>query len=207
MTVSNYRVRRATLEDLGALTGLWRSMNLPVEDLGKRITEFQVAESASGQVLGAVGLQITQRQGWIHDEAFADYGLADILRPLFWERLQALALNHGLLRFWTLEQAPFWRQCGLGPADAAALEHLPAAWRAQLSGWLTLKLKEDVEAIMASDPTFALMMEAERQRSARLVQGAKALKVIATLIAVAVLIVVLGAALYLLHRNPNIFRH
>src|SRR5436190_13518293 len=44
MTSPNYRVRRATLDDIGQLATLWHSMKLPAEDLGRRITEFQVAE-------------------------------------------------------------------------------------------------------------------------------------------------------------------
>ena len=46
MTASTNRVRRATLDDLGALKPLWTSMRLPAADLEKRLTEFQVIESA-----------------------------------------------------------------------------------------------------------------------------------------------------------------
>ena len=63
MNSSNYRVRRATLDDITQLTALWQTMRFPVEELGKRITEFQVAENAEGKLLGAVGLQIAERQG------------------------------------------------------------------------------------------------------------------------------------------------
>jgi hypothetical protein len=206
VTASNYRVRRATLEDLGPLTVLWQSMNFSVEELGKRITEFQVAESAEGQFLGAVGLQIAQRQGLIHAEAYTDFGLTDYLRPLLWERLQSVAANHGLLRLWTQEQAPFWKHCGLAPADAEALELLPAAWRNLPPSWQTLKLKEDLDTIMAGDPEFALMMSAEKQRTARLMQRAKAMKVLATLIALGVLALALGATFYLMHKNPHLLR-
>jgi hypothetical protein len=204
VTASNYRVRRATLEDLGPLTVLWQSMNFPVEELGKRITEFQVAESAEGQLLGAIGLQIAQRQGLIHNEAYTDFGLTDYLRPLLWERMQSVAANHGLLRLWTQEPAPFWKHCGLVLADAEALEQLPGAWRTLPLSWLTVKLKEDVEAVIAADPEFALMMDAEKQRTARILQHAKALKVLATLIAIAVLVLALGATFYVLRRNPHL---
>jgi len=82
MTSPNYRVRRATLDDIGQLATLWHSMKLPAEDLGRRITEFQVAEGPDGKVLGAIGMQITQRHGRIHSEGFTDFGLAEHLRPL-----------------------------------------------------------------------------------------------------------------------------
>jgi len=200
-------VRRATLEDLGPLSGLWRTMSLSVEELGRRITEFQVAESAEGNLLGAVGLQMVDRQGLVHSEAFTDYGVAEYLRPLLWERMQSVANNHGLLRLWTKEQAPFWRQCGLGQPDKEALEKLPAAWRSLPGSWSTLKLREDLDVIIGSDPAFALMMDAEKQRTARLLQGAKVMKFLAALIAFAVLILALGATFYLVRRNPNILHH
>src|SRR5580765_7664226 len=140
MTASNYRVRRATLEDIGNLTELWKTMRFPAEDLGKRVTEFQVAENAEGKLLGAIGLQMAEKQGRIHSEGFTDFSLAEQLRPLLWERIQALATNHGLLRLWTKEDAPFWNRCGLVKADEDALSKLPAVWRNEPANWLTLKL-------------------------------------------------------------------
>src|SRR5205809_3015729 len=81
MDSSNYRVRRATLDDLAQLTGLWQAMRLAAADLGKRITEFQVAEGPDGKVLGAIALQVVARQGRIHSEGFVDFSQADKLRP------------------------------------------------------------------------------------------------------------------------------
>ena len=37
MTASNYRVRRATLDDIDQLTAIWKAMSFPGEDLAKRI--------------------------------------------------------------------------------------------------------------------------------------------------------------------------
>jgi len=204
MSSPNYRVRRATLDDIGPLTALWKSMKFPADELAKRITEFQVAESDGGNLLGAVGLQIVDRLGCIHSEAFTDFALADHLRPLIWDRLHAVAANHGLLRLWTQEQAPFWNHCGLAKADAEALEKLPAAWRAGSAPWLTLKLKEDLEEVLSADKEFALFMESEKQRTQRALQHARLLKHLATLIAFAVFILVLVGAFMLIRKNPGL---
>src|SRR2546428_4985210 len=126
MDSSNYRVRRATLDDLAQLTGLWQAMRLAVPDLGKRITEFQVAEAPDGKLVGVVALQVTARQGRIHSESFVDFSLADKLRPVLWERLQSVARNHGLLRLWSQEKAPFWSHCGMAAADAETMQKLPS---------------------------------------------------------------------------------
>jgi N-acetylglutamate synthase-like GNAT family acetyltransferase len=204
MNSSPYRVRRATLDDINELTALWKSMHLPAEDLSKRITEFQVAQGAAAKLLGAVGLQIAERQGRIQSEAFSDFALAEQLRPLLWDRIQAVASNHGLLRLWTQEVAPFWNHCGLIKADAEALAKLPAAWQNQRPAWLTLKLKEEVETAVSLDKEFALFMESEKQRTQKAFQHARILKGIATLVAIAVLILILGAAFFLVRKNPGL---
>ena len=179
-------------------------MDFPVEELAKRVTEFQIAEGPDGKLLGAVGLQIAQRQGRVHREAFTDFSLSEQLRPLLWERVHAVAMNHGLLRLWTQEQAPFWSHCGLLPPDAAALEKLPEAWRTPGANWLTLKLKEELESVISLDKEFALFMESEKQRTERAFQHARLLKFFATLLAVAVLVLVLAGAFILFRRNPNL---
>jgi N-acetylglutamate synthase-like GNAT family acetyltransferase len=206
VNASNYRVRRATLDDIGQLTALWKSMRFPAEDLAKRVTEFQVAESADGRLLGATGIQIAERQGLIHSEAFSDFAFAEQLRPLLWDRLHAVATNHGLLRIWTREEAPFWHHCGLQPPDAAALEKLPEVWRGQTTGWLNLKLREDVEAVMTLDKEFAMFMQSEKQRTDRAFQQARILKQVATLIAFLLLILVVGGAFWLIMKNPQLIR-
>jgi N-acetylglutamate synthase-like GNAT family acetyltransferase len=201
-----FTLRRATLDDLEKLTQLWKSMRFPVEDLGKRVTEFQVAESAEGKLLGAVGLQIAERQGRIHSEGFADFSVAEQLRPLLWDRVNAVATNHGLLRLWTREDAPFWSRCGLVKADAEALGKLPAIWRGEPQEWLTLKLKDDVETLLSVEKEFALFMQTEKQRTERAFQQAKVLKVIATLVAIVLLgLVILGA--FLVVRRNSHFLH
>jgi N-acetylglutamate synthase-like GNAT family acetyltransferase len=201
MNSSDYRVRRATLDDLGQLMALWASMRFACDDLARRITEFQVAEGANGLLIGAVGLQITDRQGWIHSEAFKDFALADRLRPLLWGRIQVLATNQGLARLWTRESAPFWRQCGLAKADREALERLPAPWGGPAAPWLTLKLRGDLDAMVSADAQLTLFMAAEKQQTARMIQRARVLKHIATLVAFLLLLLVMGGAAYLAWRN------
>jgi hypothetical protein len=201
MESSNYRGRRATLDDLTQLMALWQSARLRSEDLGKRITEFQVVEGADGKLLGAVGLQVAERQGRVHSEAFLNSGLSDSVRPLLWDRIQTVARNHGLLRLWTQEKAPFWNGCGLAPADAESMQKLPVLWRSGPSEWLTLKLKDDLETVMSLDKEFALFMDSEKQRTARAFEQARILKLAATLISFLVLVLVLAGAFLLIKKR------
>ena len=204
MSSSKYCVRRATLDDLVQLTAIWQPMRFQVDDLARRITEFQVAENLEGQVLGALGLQIAERQGLVHSEAFSDFALAEQLRPLLWDRVHAVATNHGLLRMWTKEQAPFWHHCGLLPADDEALQKLPAQWRGPSSRWLTLKLRDDVETLLSLDKEFALFVASEKQRTEQVFQRARTVKTLVTLISVGLLIAVAIWAARVFLRNPHL---
>ena len=47
MDSSNYRVRRATLDDLPQLTGLWQAMHFSSEELGKRSMWRALSEIAN----------------------------------------------------------------------------------------------------------------------------------------------------------------
>jgi N-acetylglutamate synthase-like GNAT family acetyltransferase len=203
MTSSTNRVRRATLDDLGVLKPLWTSMHFPVADLEKRLTEFQVVESAEGKIIGAIGFQIAERQARIHSEAFSDFGLADSARASFWDRLQNLASNHGVLRLWTQENVPFWRQHGLQPADAETLKRLPAAWNNAGPSWLTLQLKDE-NAIVSVEKELAMLLRAEKDRAAQAIETGKKLKMLAMLLALIFAIFVIGATAYLVMKNPNI---
>jgi N-acetylglutamate synthase-like GNAT family acetyltransferase len=207
MSASSYRVRRATLEDVAALTELWNTMQFDSAELAKRTMEFQLAEDSNGKLLGAIGIQIAEKQGRIHSEAFGDFALADQLRPMLWERLQSVANNHGLLRIWTDEKAPFWSHCGLAKADAEALQKVPALWRGQGGDWLTLKLRDDIAAVVSADKEFAMFMEAEKQKTERTMQQAKLLKLVATLVSLGLVLLVFAGAFILLKKNPRLLGH
>jgi len=204
MSTAPYRVRRATVDDLATLRSMWRALGLEATDLEKRLTEFQVAESADGKVVGGVALQMAQGHGLVHSEVFVDFSIADDARPLLWERLQALARNHGLFRIWTREQAPFWSHCGLVVATEEALAKLPELWRTKDSRWLMLQLREETAATISVEREFELFMQSEKDRSQAAIEQAKMLKTIATMVAVILAMAVIGAALYFLRRNPQV---
>jgi N-acetylglutamate synthase-like GNAT family acetyltransferase len=206
MASSEFQIRRATLEDISALSALWQSMNYPVEELSRRITEFQVAVTPEGQLIGGIGLQILERQGLFHSEAFVDFALADAARAQLWDRLHVVAANYGLVRLWTRESAPFWNHCGLGAPDSEALEKLPALWRVGSGTWLTLKLREDVDAIMLADQQFAAFMATEKQRTQQVVERARSVRTFLNLFLLILAGVLFMAAVWLVMKNPHLIR-
>ena len=177
MNPHGLRVRRATVDDLATLKAVWTSLRLPADELEGRLTEFQVAE-ADGQIAGAIGFQIAGRFALLHNEAYADFSLADAARELFLRRIESLAANHGVFRLWTQEHSPFWTHVGFQPANTEILGRLPEIWKANPGEWLTLELKNEEAVTTALETKFAGFMDAEKQQTARVAGKAKTLNTI-----------------------------
>jgi N-acetylglutamate synthase-like GNAT family acetyltransferase len=205
MNLPSFRVRRATVDDIKGLTALWQAMNLPAPELEKRLTEFQVAEMEDGQVVGAIGLQITGRQGRLHSEAFKDFAHSDNLRHLLWERIQNIANNHGLTRLWIKDTAPFWDHNGFQAASDETFQKLPAVWNEMRIGARTLQLKDETEAVPISlDKEFALFMESEKSRTEKIFRQARTLKIVATLVGIILFLMVVAiGAFIVLRKGPR----
>ncbi|MBC8097162.1 MAG: hypothetical protein H7Y43_15250 [Akkermansiaceae bacterium] len=203
MSSENFRVRRANVDDLDALRSMWETMQFPSAELERRVTEFQVATDADGRVVGGIGFQMAERHAKIHSEVFTDFSVADSIRPLFWHRMQALGMNHGLVRLWTQETSPFWKQNGFLKTNAEEIRKLPPAWINDSGQWLTLPLKNE-ESIASMEQELSLFMAAEKQRTARALQHAKTMKTIATALAIVFAIFVGLALFYLLKKNPGV---
>jgi N-acetylglutamate synthase-like GNAT family acetyltransferase len=204
MTPTHLHIRRATVDDRAPLKALWASMRLSPDELEKRLTEFQVVENSENEVVGAIGIQISGHHALLHNEGYSDFGVADAARQLFWDRIQALAANHGVFRIWTQERSPFWKSYGFQPPAADVLQRLPAGWKNEFEGgWLTLQLKNEEVITAALEKQFAGFMAAEKQSTDRVSEKAQAFKTIVTILGFAIGIICFGIAAYLLiHRHP-----
>ncbi len=200
---SSLRIRRATTDDLSHLKSVWTSMNLPADELEKRLTEFQVVEDAAGKVLGAIGFTASGTHALLHNEGFSDFSVADAARQLFWDRVQILASNHTVFRIWTQERSPFWKNFGFRPPDAETLERLPAEWRNEYDGaWLTLQLKDEDAIATALGTDFAGFMDEEKKRTEHVREQAQTIRNIVTIAGFGIGILAFGFAIYLLvHRG------
>ncbi len=197
------RLRRATTDDLPQLKSLWLAMNLPADDLEKRLTEFQVVEDATGAFVGAIGFSVARQHALLHNEGFTDFSVADAARNLFWERVQVLAANHTVFRLWTQERSPFWKNYGFRPPGPDLLNRLPPEWRNEFDGaWLTLQLKDEEAIAEALGKDFAGFMADEKKQTERIMEQAQTIRNIVTVIAFAIGILAFGYAIYLfVHRG------
>ena len=176
--MSKFQARRATVDDLPRLKQLWALMRLPEGELERQLTDFQVIVDEAGVIVGCAAFQMNQRHARIHSEAFEDFSLADYARPALWSRIQTLATNHGLVRLWTQETSPFWSRNGFQAATEDALEKLPLLWDRLITGWLTIKLKDE-EAMTSLDKEFAMFVETERRQRDQLIGQTKTFKTLA----------------------------
>lgn len=205
MNSTQFRVRRATVDDLDALKALWVSMRLPADELEKRLTEFQIVETDDCPLVGAIGVQIFKQHALLHSEGYTDFGAADAARDLFWQRIQTLASNHGVFRLWTQERSPFWKNFGFQPVSSENLPRLPEPWKNEFEGgWLTIQLKDEDKIAAALEKEFALFTETEKQYNARILNQARTLKTIVTVVGFAIGILGIAIAAYLLLRRGEI---
>jgi len=200
MSSSPLRIRRATTDDFRSLQALWHSMHFPSEELVKRLTEFQVVETADGQLAGAIGVQLSSRHALLHSEGYTDFSLADAARELLWERIQTIAAHHGVLRLWTQETSPFWVRWGFQPATPEILERLPAAWKRSGEPWLTIQLKDEA-AMAAAEKELAVFRESEKKRTAETLDHARTMTTTITVIAFIVAAVLIGIAFFFFMRR------
>jgi N-acetylglutamate synthase-like GNAT family acetyltransferase len=197
------RIRRATTDDLPHLKSVWTSMNLPSEELEKRLTEFQVVEDEAGNVFGAIGFTTSGTNALLHNEGFNDFSVADAARQLFWDRVQVLASNHTVFRLWTQERSPFWKNFGFRPPDAETLARLPAEWRNEYDGaWLTLQLKDEEAIATALGTDFATFMEGEKKQTEHVREQAQKIRNLVTIAGFAIAALAFGFVFYMLvHRG------
>lgn len=197
-------VRRATLEDLGVLRYLWKECLFPVAELERRLTEFQIVTTSAGDILGAIGLHIFGHIGLIHSEAYLHPESEDRARPLVWEKLQRIAHNHGLLRFWTTEAAPFWRNyAGFRHATAEEIAELPIYFGDLKAAWLVLVLREEHAVQQTLEQSLALIRQTQEENRERMRSQIQRVKQIATIIAILLFLAVVLIGIFVLRRLPQ----
>jgi N-acetylglutamate synthase-like GNAT family acetyltransferase len=174
------RIRRATVDDLPALKVIWFSMRLDADALENRLTEFQVVERG-GEVIGAIGFQISRAAGRLHSEGYSDFSVADPARELFWDRIQKLAASHGVFRLWTQEDSPFWPHQDFLTPDEEGLTRLPEEWKNFEGRWLTLELKNEAVINAAYKTQLAKFTAAEKKSAGEIEDRARTLRLAVTI--------------------------
>lgn len=194
---TQYSIRRANLEDLPVLRGLWETARLPATQLERHLTDFHVALRPDGVVVGTMALRVAGLHGLVYGESFSSSAQEREARPVLWERLSALAQTHGCCSLWLRGSGnEFWHSAGFRQPARDELTALPQDFGGRSGTWLTLVLRQEGVLPENLAERFARLQEEEHARTERLRVQARLLKWIAGLIAVAFS----GAALWLLFK-------
>lgn len=182
MAATRVHFRRATVEDLPKLRGLWRTALLPAQDLEKTLTDFQLAEGLDGRLMGALGFQILKQDARIYGEAYTHSETESLIKPQLWNRLKVLAANQGVRRIWTQEKSAFWTQQGFDTATVEDCKQLPKSFQRASSSWRTLTLRDEA-AEQRIQREVGLFEASRKESQSRLSLQAKAIRWILGLVA------------------------
>ncbi len=194
MDLEKLTLRRATLDDLDSLRGIWALAKLNVEDLEKRFTEFQIAIDENDSIVATIGLYHTNHQGLIHSEVYVDLDWEPALRAKLSQRIMVLAKNYGVLRLWTQSSVSFWRDQGWKDPDFKSLQSLPPIFGHPHAGWLTIPLIND--SLAAVEKQFEILAQAQRENSEKSKEQARRLKMFAAGLVIALTLGMLALAGY-----------
>jgi N-acetylglutamate synthase-like GNAT family acetyltransferase len=190
------QTRRATLDDLPALKGLWDVNRLPTNELERHLTECQLAQRSDGVLLSSIAFRTLGTQGLLHSEAAFTERNAGEARPALWDRIRILARNQGLARLWLRGQPnAFWCEAGFCPASVEDLRGLPPAFGLGPDAWWVCTLWDEEQVQRQLADRIESFHEAEQAYNDRLRRQALWLKWTAALIATGFLI---GAGVLLL---------
>ncbi|MCD6338847.1 MAG: hypothetical protein J7M29_05635 [Verrucomicrobia bacterium] len=162
-----YKARRATVDDLPALRGLWTTALLPATRLEKEVGRFFVVERPDGVLSGAAAVAQSGWHGLLHNEAFSSEAEAREARPALWAGILQAVRSQGVLRLWIAKPAaPFWeREAGFREPLPRELARMPSEFREGRKEWLTLPIQDDVKLEEAlRDKLEAFHAEEQRER-------------------------------------------
>jgi N-acetylglutamate synthase-like GNAT family acetyltransferase len=202
MNEAQCQVRRATVDDVKALASLWEVARLPVLEMERHLTDFQVVARNDGPLVGAIGLRVAAHQGHLYGEAFFHPEQEDAFRPLLWERIQSVARNHGLTRIWTQEDSPFWHQNGFEEAGEELKQKLPAPFGDRHSHWRSLQLRDEAALHRSLEQEFEVFRTAEQAQREQVLRRARALRLVGTAVVLGLALIV-GGALFVLFRKSQ----
>jgi hypothetical protein len=178
MTEQTFNFRRATLEDMDILRGLWQTALFPVLELEKRLTEFQIVEGNDGRLLGALGICVQGEEALVHHEAYTHPATEAAIREKLWNRLKVLFGNQSAHRIWTCEKAGFWKETGFRKPTAEEKSKYPSAFGSGGNALLMYPLK-DLKAERMIEKKIIELQATREEEEVQLEQRTRMVRIIA----------------------------
>ena len=192
--MSQYRFRRANVDDVERLHELWERHDFDTIPLEQRLIEFQVAVDEYDEIHAAIGIRLNQRQALFHHECWSAEMTPQLRRELAAHAL-VVAERMQAWRIWILQDDVHWAEMGFDSVPPDHRENLPQGFGDWKADWKALKLKPDI----ASDENLARQFELLRIQSSesneKLEKTGKLMKVLSYFLVAAIGVSVLIAAL------------
>ena len=200
--------RRATLEDLESLQGLWAAAGLPADELARFLGEFQVVTDPQGRLVHSIGLLVEGDQALLHSEASAQSPSEDpdVGRAAAWRRLRIVARNQGISRIWTREDADYWRTCGFHPVTVAELPRELPPFLQREDGWWVYQHPEPAQADQLVKREMALWKTQREQESETFQRKVRTFKAVALGLFALAMILLLAFLFTVMRLRPDAFR-
>lgn len=200
MSLTGFKVRRVSVDDLQDLRALWRAAGIYSLELEKRFTEFQIVVNDEAQVVAAFGVEIKNKDAHIHSDAYADTDARSDIREVVWKRVQTLAENHGLIRLWSAMD-DFWRNVGFEEPDKKVKDRGGDLFGSTMERRLTLQLREDEDIQLLAETQFELFQKSSVAERERIMEQGKRYRNIAMVIASFIMLGIMVAAMIFVSLN------
>lgn len=194
---SQYRFRRANIDDIPALQALWFRHDFDPEELEQRLIEFQVAESESGELHAAIGIRTAQRQALLHHECWSAEMTPSLRRNLATHAF-SVCEKMQVWRVWTNLADIHWEEMGFDAASPEQLDELPPGFGDWKQSWMFRKLKEDIANNENLARQFELLKMENDVNNTRIAQTGKLMQLFGYLVvSVIVVAIILGVIAYI----------
>ena len=200
--------RRATVEDLPSLRGLWQAAGLPWDQLDRFVTEFQVVPASvdSDVLIGAVGFLVEGGDGLLHSEAVVADEAADETRAALWRRVQIIGRNQGVHRIWTQEDAAYWATCGFKAAGPEALAACKGSFLDRSASWLWFEYPAPETVKARLDEQMAIWQATRTQEAAALQERIRHYRNLAVLVATVVIGIMIVMLSIIMRQHPEVMQ-
>jgi hypothetical protein len=202
-----YQARKAAMEDLDFLRGLWRAQGVDPADFEERWPEFHVIIDLQGAPVGAVGFMVEGKNGWLFFEGYDLETAAESAQELAINRVVNLAKSQGLLRVWSHLDSANLESRDFTVATPSQRTFLPVEWDRALApepnqrvDWKVVQIRDEA-AMQQMEKELALfdaMNQGRRMSDQKPVAG-KMMSILAIILA----IVIFGIGIYVLFFYAN----
>ena len=135
MSEETFRIRRATLEDLPTLRGLWQTALFSVPELERSLTSFYLVEGEDGRISGALGFESKGEDAVIRHVAWTHPDAGRRAAPALVEPLHRLARNRCLHRIWIENPGRLWEADAPELHDGVPPDAVVPSWSGSRKEW------------------------------------------------------------------------